>query len=183
MYCVYKLTVPNGKIYIGATGQKPEERWQNGHGYIHNERLFDDIILYGWLNIEKEILYSNLTKEEAANIEARMIWEYQSYKIRRGYNKNAGLKYGYVEKYIDHRTKMTREEYREYCKTEGYKTKCISNNARMKPVAQYNLNGDLVDTFRSIGEASRKTGVSKYGIRYCLNGKQKTCGGYRWTDI
>ena len=183
MYSVYKLTVPNGKIYIGATGQKPEERWQNGHGYIHNHRLFNDILLYGWINIKKEILYSNLTKDEAAEVEAGMIWEYQSYKAKKGYNKNAGLKYGYVEKYVDPRTKMTREEYREYCKTEGYKTKCIPNVARMKPVIQYNDAGEKIAEFKSIGEASRKTGVSKYGIRDCIKGKQKTCGGYLWKSL
>jgi len=29
-YCVYKHTSPNGKMYIGMTGQNPEKRWGKG---------------------------------------------------------------------------------------------------------------------------------------------------------
>lgn len=29
-YSVYKHTFPNGKVYIGMTGQEPEKRWANG---------------------------------------------------------------------------------------------------------------------------------------------------------
>ena len=32
-YCVYVHIVPNGKMYIGITGQKAEYRWDNGNGY------------------------------------------------------------------------------------------------------------------------------------------------------
>ena len=32
-YCVYKHTAPNGKVYIGITGQSPEMRWRKGYGY------------------------------------------------------------------------------------------------------------------------------------------------------
>ena len=32
-YTVYKLTDPEGKIYIGCTGKTVEERWNRGQGY------------------------------------------------------------------------------------------------------------------------------------------------------
>ena len=65
MYCVYKHTVPNGKVYIGITKLNPLERWKNGHGYKDNTKFFNDIILYGWLNIKHEILFEELTEYEA----------------------------------------------------------------------------------------------------------------------
>ena len=32
-YTVYKLTDPDGKVYIGVTGKTVEERWNKGRGY------------------------------------------------------------------------------------------------------------------------------------------------------
>ena len=32
-YTVYKHTSPSGKVYIGITGKKVEERWEYGYGY------------------------------------------------------------------------------------------------------------------------------------------------------
>lgn len=34
MYSVYIHTLPNNKVYIGITSQKPKARWDNGRGKI-----------------------------------------------------------------------------------------------------------------------------------------------------
>jgi len=47
-----------------------------------------------------------------------------------------------------------------------------------KPVAQYNLLGELIAIFPSAAEAYRKTGIS--GIRGVTSGNRKTAGGYIW---
>ena len=65
MFCVYKHTCPNGKVYIGITCQKPEQRWRHGKGYKRNALFFRAINKYEWENIKHEILYENLTKEQA----------------------------------------------------------------------------------------------------------------------
>lgn len=39
MYTVYKHTTPSGKVYVGITKQKPEQRWDNGNGYKKNEHF------------------------------------------------------------------------------------------------------------------------------------------------
>lgn len=179
MYCVYKHTAPNGKVYIGITKKNPIERWANGHGYKDNKAFFNDIILYGWLNIKHEIVHSGLSEEQARGLEAKLICELQSYKKDFGYNKIAGRNYGYIEKPRDPRNKMTRAEYLEYCKTHGYKTKCIPSS-RCKEVYQYDFNNRFIGKYKSIGEAARITGASRYGIRDCLKGRQKSCGGFRF---
>lgn len=33
MYCVYKHTFPNNKVYIRNTSVNPVKRWENGYGY------------------------------------------------------------------------------------------------------------------------------------------------------
>ena len=89
-YVVYKHTSPSGKCYIGITGQKAEVRWQNGNGYRNNEYFSKAIRKYGWKNIKHEILYSNLTKEEAEFREKELISFYMSNNRNYGYNISSG---------------------------------------------------------------------------------------------
>ena len=69
MYCVYKHTFPNGKIYIGVTSINPLRRWENGFGYRKQTVMFRAICKYGWDNIQHEILFDGLAKEEACQKE------------------------------------------------------------------------------------------------------------------
>ena len=70
-HCVYMHTNPkNGKRYVGITSIKPEYRWNGGRGYKDNLEFFDDILLYGWNNIEHEIIKDGLTDTEARALEA-----------------------------------------------------------------------------------------------------------------
>ena len=72
-WCVYKHIFPNGKVYIGVTGQEPKERWDNGMGYQTNRKMFFDIVQFGWNNINHEILFSNLSEGEAKDKERELI--------------------------------------------------------------------------------------------------------------
>ena len=53
----------NGKVYIGITKQKPENRWRNGKGYKQNIKFYRAIEKYGWNNFEHIVLVDNLTAE------------------------------------------------------------------------------------------------------------------------
>ena len=89
-YCVYKHTFPNGKVYIGITSRKPNERWQNGKGYTSNRHLQNAIKKYGWINIKHDILLKDLTEEEAKKYEIFYIKFYNSTDTRNGYNISLG---------------------------------------------------------------------------------------------
>ena len=52
-----------------------------------------------------------------------------------------------------------------------------------KPVAQYTLSGDLVNTYASATDAERKTGISRCGIQRCCIGKYLQAKGYIWKYI
>lgn len=85
-HCIYMhKNKINGKIYIGQTLQdNPNNRWQNGHGYIKQPKFFSDIIKYGWLNFEHCILEQGLTQQEANERENFWIQYFDSCK--KGYN-------------------------------------------------------------------------------------------------
>lgn len=90
-YCVYCHTNKiNGKRYVGITSQKPEARWRNGNGYKNNEHFFRAIEKYGWHNFYHEILYTELSKEDAEKLEIDIISEYQSANPMHGYNIEKG---------------------------------------------------------------------------------------------
>lgn len=89
MYMIYKHTTPNKKIYIGITSQSAKDRWRNGKGY-KSQVFYRAIKKYGWDNILHEILFENLTKEEAEAKEILLIKQYKSNDKRYGYNVSNG---------------------------------------------------------------------------------------------
>lgn len=87
---VYKHTSPSGKVYIGITQQKTTKRWENGNGYKNNKYFVNAIKKYGWNNFKHEILFENLTEEEAKLLEQMYIALYDSSNRKKGYNRTLG---------------------------------------------------------------------------------------------
>ena len=93
--CIYKHTSPSGKVYIGQTGQKPENRWNNGRGY-KSGYFYCAIKKYGWNNIQHEVLFTGLDQLNADIIEEDLIYYYKqigkSYNLANGGSVNRGWK-------------------------------------------------------------------------------------------
>ena len=93
--CIYKHTSPSGKVYIGQTGQKPENRWDNGRGY-KSGYFYCAIKKYGWDNIQHEVLFTGLDQLNADIIEEDLIYYYKqigkSYNLANGGSVNRGWK-------------------------------------------------------------------------------------------
>lgn len=91
IWTVYKYTdLHNSLVYIGITSRTLKQRWQNGWGYKSNPRLHNAIQKYGESNFVKEILYSGLTFEQAAQKEIETIALYDSTNPLKGYNISLG---------------------------------------------------------------------------------------------
>ncbi len=92
IYIVYKHTNKiNGKVYIGITSRTIKERWgSNGANYRSSPHFFSAINKYGWDNFTHEILFENLTKDEACLKEKELIKEYNSNNKDFGYNQTDG---------------------------------------------------------------------------------------------
>ena len=50
-----------------------------------------------------------------------------------------------------------------------------------KAVLQYDLDGNFIKEYPSSNEAARQLHISAGHIRYCCSGKEKTCGGFKWS--
>lgn len=90
-FCVYIHTDPIGKVYIGrAVGDNVKtvnrQRWQGGSGY-QGQKFYDECIaVYGWDNIQHEIVEWGLTYEEVLEREQYWIERYNSRNPEYGYN-------------------------------------------------------------------------------------------------
>jgi group I intron endonuclease len=270
-YSVYVHTTPNGKKYIGITSVSPKERWKKGKGY--DTQYFSKAIKkYGWDNIKHEILFENLTKEEAEKKEVELIAFYKSNDKRYGYNiENGGRAIGRFapetilkmseKKKGKHRSQETKrklskafkgrvfsEEWKNkisnsskgktlseatrkkislalkgrkasektkqkmslarvgikfseetICKMKKYarnrtkehlqkisnslKGKHLSKETRQKlskPIVQLDLNGNIVNRFFGIHEASRQTNIPFKQISNCCCGRRKTAHNFIW---
>ncbi len=194
-WTVYAHICPNGKKYIGITSRKPEDRWQNGHGYRNNRHFYNAIIKYGWNNIEHHILCEGLNKKDAQYMESLFIRNAKSNLHAFGYNRSAGGegKTGFSP------TTETREKIRlKLCGThrplevrkklsEAHTGKKLSDEHKNKiRMSCKNINGKMVycvttgELFPSASEASRRTGISRSGITACCRCEMESCKGTVW---
>jgi len=92
MYIVYQhKNKINNKVYIGITSRTPQERWgSQGCNYKSSPYFYNSIQKYGWDNFEHNILYTNLTKEEACKKEQELIKQFNSMNREFGYNSTSG---------------------------------------------------------------------------------------------
>lgn len=89
-YTVYMhINKVNGKKYIGQTKQKVKNRWRNGLGY-RTQVFFYAINKYGWDGFEHIIVETNLSKDEADNLEKKLILKYDTRNSQYGYNITSG---------------------------------------------------------------------------------------------
>lgn len=79
-FIVYEHIFPNGKKYIGITCQSPQLRWDYGWGYKENVQpmMYRAIQKYGWNNIQHNILFQNLTEQDAKEKERELILLYHT---------------------------------------------------------------------------------------------------------
>jgi group I intron endonuclease len=99
-WCVYMHTSPSGKRYIGITSQNPQKRWQNGNGYLRKKdgvKYDQPAMAYAvlkypdWKNQwQHQILFDNLSEEDAKHIEQELIDKHQTIDSRYGYNITKG---------------------------------------------------------------------------------------------
>ena len=127
-YCVYKHTSPSQKVYIGITKQSANGRWKNGFGYKSSPHFWNAIQKYGWDSIDHEVLFSDLTCDEACSKEKELIEFYNSIDRRFGYNEKTGGEAGVA--YNEFAKKKISESLKSYYANHPEKVAEIS--ARVK---------------------------------------------------
>lgn len=90
MYTVYMHITPSNKRYVGITSKSVEKRF-GSNGCLYRNQIFDRAIRkYGWNNIEHIIVQTNLTKEQAKQLEIELIAKYDTTNPKFGYNLSIG---------------------------------------------------------------------------------------------
>lgn len=143
-YKVYKHTFPNGKFYIGITSKKNvKERWGENGKYYKSQFVYRAIQKYGWENIRHDILFENLTKEQAEQKEIELIAFYKSTNEKFGYNiENGGNTQGKmseitrnkISKALKNYNKLYGKNKKTFLQTEEAKKK------RKKSLIEYYKN-------------------------------------------
>lgn len=72
-HCIYMITSPSGKSYIGQTNNYDRRMSEHKGGYCKKSLVWVFVNKYGWDNLTKEILHKNLTLAEANLLEAEEI--------------------------------------------------------------------------------------------------------------
>lgn len=157
--------------YIGCTSEDVDTRW--GKGYCHNSDLRSDIKKFGKDNFKREILASDLTEEDAYNMEQEIIHKYRTidsssiYNISNGGKGNPGYHHTHTEEAKRkireanlgrHHTEETKKKLSDARKGEGnpmYR-KHPSEETRRKLSESRRKHRHSEETKRKIGKAHRK---------------------------
>jgi predicted transcriptional regulator len=182
-YIVYKHTFPNEKVYIGITSLKPERRWgENGRSYLrkNNDKYCQPLMAnainkWGWENVKHEILFANLSKEDAEIKEKKLIYLYKSNDPMFGYNIQNG---GNVNKHSEEtKRKMSEAQKGEnhylYGKHLPEETKRKMSEARKGENHHLYGKHHSEETKRKISEARKGENHHLYGKHHSEETKRK----------
>jgi hypothetical protein len=181
-FTVYKHISPNNKVYIGITSQPVSRRWNNGHGYRHNEYFYRAILKYGWDNFKHEILFTGLTKEQAEVKEIELIKLYNSTDNNYGYNIQNGGNYSGKHSEAS-KLKMSISQRKKIVTKEARVN--MSDAHIVRPVAQLDKEGNIVTVWNGCKTASKVLGIPFQNISECVKhkGYRKSAGGYVWRYV
>jgi group I intron endonuclease len=92
-YCIYKITSPSGKFYIGVTNnfrRRMSEHLSDWKNRTEKIALHNSFTKYGFENHRKEILITGLPKNMAYDIEKKLVQKLESNNSKIGLNSRDG---------------------------------------------------------------------------------------------
>lgn len=203
LWVVYKHTSPSGGVYIGITSQNVKKRWNWGAGYVGSPRFYNAIKKYGWKNIKHEILHTDLTEEEAKQLEKELIMKFSSggkcYNLTyggdggslseetkkkigdalRNPSKETREKISRAHKGLKH-SEEAKRKIGEHNLSRGQGWIDKISNAHKKPVIQMDLEGNFIKEWDCALSVKQELGVDNSAIGLCAMGRRNTAGGFKW---
>lgn len=172
-YCVYKHTnIFNGKVYVGITSNDPKIRWNNGNGYKRQSYFWNAIQKHGWNNFRHEILFENLSEEEACKKEIDLISFYHSNDKEYGYNISFG---GFSGQSGLQRTDKQKDKFREA------QRKSRNKSFSEWRICQFDIDGSLLNIYDYLSVASEQTGILSQTIRQACEKGYGHSKGFIWS--
>lgn len=167
-YSVYVHTIKeNGKKYVGITNRKDvKRRWEKeGKGY-KRQPFYYAIKKYGWGNIEHEILYTGLTREEAIQWEMALIALWKTENLDCGYNRTSG-----GEAIPPYGRKLS-EQYKQLLRERFTGAK----NFKARKV----INLESLKVYDCISDAARENNLTSNGIVKCCKFERRHYKNTYW---
>lgn len=196
LFTIYRHVSPIGRVYVGITSQDVETRWRHGDNYRNSTYFKRAIRKYGWKNFKHEILFTNVEEERAKRLEIELIRHYKglgiSYNLTNGGDGTNG--YHHTDEYKQFKSQQMKEFFstergKEICAKGGKtnlgkkynrKSGFTKGDYQVRIMCQYSLEGVLLNKFKSVSDASRKTGANNCQIGKCLRGKAITAKNFIW---
>jgi len=162
---IYKLTAPNGKVYIGQS-LKIEQRWidhkrrAKGKSIRSSFKLYNSIRKYGWENFTKEIIEQCLPE---------LLNEREIYYVNLFDSFKSGL------------------NGRDGGDSNWKVSQATKNKLRKSNLGKYNGDQNIQFTidgilYFSLGDASKKLGISIKTIHNRLNSNNEKYSNYLYSD-
>ena len=207
---IYKVeNIDSGKVYIGATSKSLETRKKDHNKKSKKGKSYafqNAIATYGPEAFKWEKVDYATTIDELAQKEKAYILKYNSKE--QGYNSDSGggvqkTVYQYdmstgkvVEKFSNltdagAKFNLTKQDLSKVCLSvnnvsKGFVWSYSSsfpihiNDNRRKVVQQFSLEGEFINEFKSVSEASKLTGCNKTSIAKVCRKERKQCGSFKW---
>ena len=156
---VYKLTSPDGKVYIGCS-KDLKSRWK---GRLYNSALTEAIERFGWDSFKKEVIATRPTRVEAELVEADEIAAHNATDSRYGYNIATSKGRGGVPSIFKGKH-LTEEHKSNIAKAKRKPVRCVETGA----------------VYASIKEAEESNGMRHGNIARVCAGKRKSVFGTHW---
>ena len=165
-YIVYCHTNKiNGKRYVGITSLDPNKRWKNGNGYYNNEHFYSAIKKYGWEEFSHEILFTDLSEDEACKKEIELIAKWDLCNSKKGYNNSYGGKKGQMSEEAKNRYSQ-RQKGKGFWKGKNIPLEIRAKMSKAKKGKIPKSNPPKIvycdetkETYSSMTEASKKLGI------------------------
>lgn len=177
---VYVLQAPDGRVYIGMTGQSISSRCRKSC-YIGCPLMEKAIADFGWESFTISIVADNLSKGAAEMLEKELIAKYDSTNPLNGFNVALG---GNIPgRHSEHTLRRMSESQRGRIFSDTHKDhlrKPKKNGESKRSAKQYTPDGKFVRMYSSLSEAANAVGAFTESIVRCCNHKQHTAKGFVW---
>lgn len=179
-YTVYKLTLTDGRVYIGMTGRPLSQRCHK-LGYAGCPSMEKAIEEYGWDSFSVSVIADHLTQIEAERIEKENIALHDSTNPIKGFNVALGGNIAGRHSQATRQLMSDSQKGRHFSEEHLLKLrKPKLNGALRRTVIQYDSDGNFLCEHPSIYDAVKSVDGCKECIMRCCNHKQRFHKGFMW---
>lgn len=182
---IYEIVnIINNKRYIGLS-TNVYNRWKQHVNALESNTHHNAHLQSAWNKYPKDSFRFNIVerceKEELVDREIYWIAFYDSF--RNGYNDTIGGEgvHGYIMS-DQQKQQISKNNIERFLLEENRLKQSIASDHRCVPIYQLDLDGNIVNEWRSIRWVANKLGIRQQDLSHAINhrGHTKTCCGYIW---